>query len=402
MCQVETGGTGYAPAPEPSPSDAPLVSDSDLYGSAHIESDSSTTQKTLFYPPYSHSVLSGGKGKAAVRDGAELTLNQAVIPSHKSYNAYYSILPCDYELTDSERESCLTLPESLPKRVIKLALTTVDGCDDDEDKAQELMRLLSDYRYDTHVDPLPDGRDFVDYFLFDSREGYCAYFASAMAVMARCVGIPARYVQGYYIGTSDALTVTVSSDNAHAWAELYIDGRWVIYDPAASPTEDIIGDAAANAHESEPPQDDSELEQILLYSYAAIAAAAVIFIAFMPFFRRIPWRIKLKRKYGKNSSYPVIVRCGKLMWVLAACGVRRGESETLTEFGTRIREECEWLDDAMGEKLSHLFEQTGKALYASTDSAKLRTPNLAHAVRRMYIRKFGLAKYLRGHRRAAL
>ncbi len=398
MYTMEIKGTGYISEPEISLSD--IFSASDLYGSVRItEAEKSKAQyKTLFYPPYSHKILSVDTGETAARDGVRLIFKQPTI----EYDVYYPSQKAEYKLTAEERESYLALPDELPSRVKKLALKATEGCENDEGKAQELMRILADCTYETYIRGLPKGRDLVDYFLFDSQKGYCAYFASAMTVMARCVGIPSRYVQGYYIGSDNGRSFTVTSDCAHAWAELYIDGRWIVYDPATSPMENITNTSETDAEENKTERNNSALRQILLYSYGATAAAAVIFVAFRPFFRRFAWRIRIWRKYGGRSVYPIIAHCGKLLWVLSACGMKRAEFETLTEFGMRVREECPWIDETTGECLSSFLALTGKVLYSSDDSAQSAKENLAGRIRKAYVHKFGYAKYLRGHRRASL
>lgn len=78
----------------------------------------------------------------------------------------------------------------------------------------------------------PSGEDFVEYFLFDSHEGYCVHFASAAVLALRYFGIPARYVTGYVVVPSDfsedgdgAYSAVVTGKQAHAWAEIYLDGK---------------------------------------------------------------------------------------------------------------------------------------------------------------------------------
>ena len=83
--------------------------------------------------------------------------------------------------------------------------------------------------------PVPaDGRDLVDFFLFDERGrvGYCEYYASAMVVMARALGIPARVAVGYAPGErTETGTFLIRERNAHAWAELYFPGYgWQIFE----------------------------------------------------------------------------------------------------------------------------------------------------------------------------
>lgn len=73
--------------------------------------------------------------------------------------------------------------------------------------------------------------DFLDSILFDGKKGYCVHFATAMTLLARAEGIPARYVQGYYISTNGHKTTDVFGSNAHAWTEAYIDGvGWLVFD----------------------------------------------------------------------------------------------------------------------------------------------------------------------------
>ena len=92
---------------------------------------------------------------------------------------------------------------------------------------------LRDLPYSYQVQPLPGGGDAVEQFLFDMRQGYCTYYASSMAVMARSLGIPARVAIGYATGEYDPATRTyiVHESDAHAWPELYINGQWLPFEP---------------------------------------------------------------------------------------------------------------------------------------------------------------------------
>ena len=93
------------------------------------------------------------------------------------------------------------LPEGLPGRIRDLALEVTQGHNSPYAKARALETFLSTnytYRYadGSGREALPAGRDPVDWFLFDHREGTCGVFSSAFAVMARSIGIPARVVSG--------------------------------------------------------------------------------------------------------------------------------------------------------------------------------------------------------------
>ena len=95
--------------------------------------------------------------------------------------------------------------------------------------------LRSSFTYSTHVPEVPQGRDWVDYFLFDSQQGYCDYFATAMTVLLRVEGVPARVASGFAPGDPEGDgTYTVRENHAHSWVEVYFPRYgWIIFEPSA-------------------------------------------------------------------------------------------------------------------------------------------------------------------------
>lgn len=93
--------------------------------------------------------------------------------------------------------------------------------------------LAGNYTYTLSPGSTPSDEDFVEYFLFKNKKGYCSHFASATAVILRSLGIPARYVEGYVVTESDIKTAEsnsgyqyeyiINDTNAHAWVEVYQD-----------------------------------------------------------------------------------------------------------------------------------------------------------------------------------
>ena len=105
------------------------------------------------------------------------------------------------------------------------------------DKAKALETYLRNIKYNELIEAPPAGQDGVDYFLFDAREGSCDYDASAMAGMARAIGIPARVAAGYSQGeyNPDTGAYRVREKNAHAWVEVYFPRYgWVEFEPTAA------------------------------------------------------------------------------------------------------------------------------------------------------------------------
>jgi hypothetical protein len=94
-------------------------------------------------------------------------------------------------------------------------------------------RLSSMAVYTLSPGPTPEGKDFVSYFLYENKKGYCTQFATAAALIFRMAGIPARYVEGYIVTVDDytnaafkegRYVMDIKDSNSHAWVELYLDG----------------------------------------------------------------------------------------------------------------------------------------------------------------------------------
>ena len=133
---------------------------------------------------------------------------------------------------------CTTVPESVEPFVYDLVEEITAGCENEYDKARAIENWLSENcTYTRTPGESPEGRDFVSAFL-ETREGYCTYYASAMTVMARIAGLPARYVTGYGLKQADRRADTTSyvatNATAHAWTEVYFYGvGWVEFDPTS-------------------------------------------------------------------------------------------------------------------------------------------------------------------------
>ena len=116
------------------------------------------------------------------------------------------------------------------------------------------LTLLHDGGFSYTLTPAPLGRDAVDDFLFNTREGFCEHYASSFTVLMRSAGIPARVVTGYQGGYWNKLGnyLLVRNSDAHAWSEVWLAGRgWVRVDPTAAvrPERVTLGAAAAIGNE---------------------------------------------------------------------------------------------------------------------------------------------------------
>jgi len=131
------------------------------------------------------------------------------------------------------------LPDDLPERIYQLAASITSDETTDYGKAVALENFFhsSGFRYDVTPPRLPYGRDMNDYFLFESKRGFCVHFASAMVILARACGLPARFTEGYVCDEwNDQIgAYWIRVNDAHAFPEIYIAGvGWMVFEPTVS------------------------------------------------------------------------------------------------------------------------------------------------------------------------
>ncbi len=152
----------------------------------------------------------------------------------------------------------LALPKGLPRDIASTAARVAGGAGSDYQEARALERWFRSDLF-TYSETAPveqgydgDSMDVIDTFL-TVREGYCVHFSSAMAVMARTLGIPSRIAVGYRAGTDQTDgEYTVSNRQLHSWPELYIQGAgWVAFEP--TPDSDSAAQAATEPTASATP-----------------------------------------------------------------------------------------------------------------------------------------------------
>ncbi|MCK6078125.1 DUF4129 domain-containing transglutaminase family protein [Paenibacillus silvae] len=154
----------------------------------------------------------------------------------------------------SIRRKDLQLPDTLPQRVKDLAAEIMGTSETRYDAVQAVRSYLqANARYSLDTRMPPRGRDFVDDFLFVTRAGYCNHFSTAMVVLLRAEGIPARWVKGYAPGQADPQVpgrVIVTQADAHSWVEVYFPGvGWMPFEatPGFDAAQAVDASAAASA-----------------------------------------------------------------------------------------------------------------------------------------------------------
>jgi hypothetical protein len=141
-------------------------------------------------------------------------------------------------------DTYLQLPPALDQRIPELARKIAASSDNPFDKAVAMESYLRDnFTYTLNLRSKP-GDDPLAHFLFETRAGHCEYFASAMAIMLRTLGIPSREVNGFLPGEYNDVAgdYIVRASDAHSWVEAYFPGSgWVTFDPTPPGAGDATG-----------------------------------------------------------------------------------------------------------------------------------------------------------------
>lgn len=160
------------------------------------------------------------------------------------------------------------LPDHMQSQVFSLAHTAAQGAETPYQKALAVQNYLRrSFQYTLNAEYQPSNVDFVANFLLNTKAGYCTYFASAMTVMCRMLGIPARYVEGYMAEPDSAGRAYVTGKDAHAWTEVYLAGYgWLTFDATPAdhtrhqddPQDDEQDDNKNNNDQEDEEQEDEE------------------------------------------------------------------------------------------------------------------------------------------------
>ncbi len=326
----------------------------------------------------------------------------------------------------------LQLPDTLPGRVETLASQICRACETEYDAiiAVESYFRENGFRYTLSPDPIPEGRDFVDWLLFDEQQGYCSYYASAATVLLRCAGIPARYVEGVRLdgGVGSREVYEANGSQAHAWCEAYIEGYgWVVVDatpgfetgrdqewprkqlnfnnspaeetppvqtqipdePVDEPQQEDIPDPAALARlEAQRRQMRRRLWIVLTVSVTALlfAGAAIGFVSYK--------NTKRRRYRRASDSEKVILLMHDILLYAGVAGLRREENETVLELVARAGERCDLYEMTL-RQAAMLYLKVRYSAAEATHMEVLGLFRYRRALRRSVLRSGNLSARLR-------
>ena len=358
---------------------------------------------TVFVPQRLRELTTGSARMVAYYNaGSEVFLARS-LQAGDTYQATYLPLSADSEQTaalvsasaqwndtrySEVARQYLGVPSFIQQEVYEMSMAAAGGEEDPYLRALSIRDWLKEnYAYSLEVSDPPQNQDFVAWFLIRERKGYCTYFASAMTVLCRIQGIPARYVTGYIARPDETGHALVTGEHAHAWTEVYLNGfGWLTLDATPGfgnmsddgPGPEPEGHGGESDQEDEEPgeqpapdepdeeerelppdqendegdqenfpdstddsADNSDLpdeplplmppQQPVLWPFALLVVLAVLIGARL--YRTEPVRLAARRPERAMDTLLNATLC-----LLGQCGIRREASETLRDYADRVHD----------------------------------------------------------------
>ena len=197
------------------------------------------------------------------------------------------------------------------ERIDELAHEITKDCRTDYEKCTALVDYFEKSGYIYDIDYIPDDES-IEYFLFESKTGVCSSYATAMALMARALDIPARYVEGFSVYERDEDGMYVVRDShAHAFVEAYIPGAgWVTFDPTVPAYMDTAENNNGNITQAVRTFVDY-LSRIILFLGVVFVLVFVIFLD-----RIIEFFFRVKMKFIKSPDRKTLALYSRILRLL--------------------------------------------------------------------------------------
>ncbi len=250
----------------------------------------------------------------------------------------------------------------LSERVREYLQQITENCETPYEKLRAIEQELAGFVYTDSPGKLPRDVDtpeaFLDYFLLESKQGFCSYFATAFVLLAQAEGFPARYAEGFCVSMEDSTEAMVYSNMSHAWPEVYLEGvGWIPFEPTPG-----YGSIRYDGWMLQKPMEEKPVEEEYIpfttpvptpipegtmpeavgsniWGYVLVVLEVVVIVLPLLFVVLLLERWRQKRRYLKMSTEDkFLVEVKRNLRLFAGLGCKRGETETLSELQERIRE----------------------------------------------------------------
>lgn len=249
-----------------------LPNSSYLYAAPEVINSDKQMLVNATFDPDGQALITSLRSRFVLRQG-----DQYQVVSRVSLANATNLREASTEYPQWVMDRYLQLPDTVTPETIELAEGLTAGLTNPYDKAVAVRDYLrANITYNDQINAPPDGVDPVHYVLFELQEAYCTYYASAMAVMLRSQGVPARLVSGYALGeyNEPSMSYRVRATNSHTWVEVYFPTYgWIHFEPTSSipvaerpslgsgnPAIPFIDPDQPIAEGLEPFEDDSPVE----------------------------------------------------------------------------------------------------------------------------------------------
>jgi len=271
------------------------------------------------------------------------------------------------------------------------------------EEAEGVRRILAQQAvYDKKLDPVPDGKDYVEYFLFEQKKGFCEHFATAGTLMLRVRNVPARYATGYKVtpdrfkkNEDGTYTATVLDSDAHAWTEVFNtcygwypeemtpgEGANSRRQDIASAPEKTIAPAMQGQKKEEvkkpketvtptpvptkQPQDTGKGKNGTIFQggnpifpvLAAVIFSAFILISYVVYQHHLQkkYREQMRRqKEDKNAA--IRIRTELFLYLLKKCGKRNLLEKNEAEWFVSLAEEYKEVEEEVWQQLKAILQE---------------------------------------------
>lgn len=306
---------------------------------------------------------------------------------------------------DSIYAKYLQLPSTLPIRVSTLAKSITAKSTNNYDKVKMIEKYLATKMEYTLTPPTNSkSQDFVDFFLFDSQKGYCTYYATAMTVLVRSLGIPARYVEGYLMPSekdkASGLYI-VTNKTAHAWVEVYFEGiGWIQFEPTstynqsfysnslikivdansgpqqaiskASLSSPILQNYIPNPYEITQPNSRQKTSKTSIPSVLIFIIVFLIIIISPILINDMRVKIRLKRAFNIAPRQSILALYQYYLQLFALIGLQISPNETATEYAKRISVSHDIFKELDFEGITQIFVITKYSEHTMTEDDKIK------------------------------
>lgn len=294
-------------------------------------------------------------------------------------------------------DTYLQLPENLSDEVRALAEEITAACGTDYEKLLAIADYLrSHYTYTTEPAPVPEEKAFLDYVLFETNEGYCTWYATAATILARCAGVPARYVQGYCASLDAGVVTALDEEGSHAWCEGYLPGMgWVTVE--ATPGFLTAGNGWETIPDRDPEPEEAPEEELLPEETekskttlsvdwrVLMTGAAVLLVGAGAVL--LPGRLRLRRAYRAASwSGKVQMDLVRFLGANVRRDLRRSGDESVRQYFGRLR----WMLRLEPNEIDRMTDFYDEVLFAEREATEAEWKNSReflreiHAIRRRW------------------